>query len=154
MTAKAYMAGTHRAVSPEATLRAALPLAMSLGVTRCADLTGLDTLGIPVYCAIRPRGLTLQVANGKGCSDIAAKVSALMEAIEHAWVERPPDQAIWATVRDLRRRGVPFADPPALQMFDSSVFYNENRLLPWLEGRALPSETPVLVPAVTVQGLG
>jgi ribosomal protein S12 methylthiotransferase accessory factor len=147
VTAKAYIAGTHRSVPPEATLRVAMPLATSLGVTRCADVTGLDTLGIPVYCSIRPSGLLLQVANGKGSTHIEAQTSALMEAIEHACVETPPERPTWAAVADLRRRGVPFADPPCLQSFNRDVFYSEDRILPWLEGQALPAGTPVLIPA-------
>jgi len=153
MTAKGYVAGTHRAVPPEMTLRAAEPAARSLGVTRCADVTGLDAIGIPVFCSIRPRGRILQVANGKGCRAIDARVSALMEAIEHACVERPPERIVWASVAELRVRGAAFADPAALQGFDPSVHFSEDRVLPWLEGETLPSEAPILLPAPFVHPL-
>jgi len=146
VTAKGYIAGTHRVVPPEVTLYAALPVATLLGVTRCADVTGLDSLGIPVHCAIRPRGRLLQVANGKGCRDIDAKVSALMEAIEHATIEKP-QVLTWTSVAELRRRQRTFADPKSLQGFDARIFYTEDRILPWVEGESLPSRAAILVPA-------
>src|SRR5215210_7501401 len=86
---KGYMEGTHRLIAPEATLENILPHLAANHITRCADVTGLDRLGIPVYCAIRPRGKTVQVTNGKGLRHPDAKVSALMEAIELFHAENP-----------------------------------------------------------------
>lgn len=74
--------GTHRARTLAATWRAFSPLAAHAGITRLADLTGLDTLGIPVYAAIRPLGRSLSTQQGKGTTPLAAKISALMEALE------------------------------------------------------------------------
>ncbi|HYZ61003.1 MAG TPA: YcaO-like family protein [Acetobacteraceae bacterium] len=72
--------------SPEATrdrlLELAPALLPALGVTRLADQTGLDTLGIPVVAAMRPNSRSVAVHQGKGLSKAAAKVSALMEAAE------------------------------------------------------------------------
>jgi YcaO-like protein with predicted kinase domain len=58
-----------------------------IGVTRLADITHLDNIGIPVYCAYRPRGLLLQASAGKGISHEQAKCSALMEALEYHHIE-------------------------------------------------------------------
>src|SRR5438093_1523690 len=58
---KGYTGGTHRLVAPEDTLARITPHLAACGITRCADVTGLDRLGIPVYCAIRPRTRTIQV---------------------------------------------------------------------------------------------
>ena len=57
--------------------------AESLGVTRLANITGLDRVGIPVYAAVVPKsdGI-ISVYNGKGRRPIDAKVGALMEAID------------------------------------------------------------------------
>lgn len=80
--AKRYTLGTHRCRTPEATwaaVRARLP---ELGITRVADVTRLDRLGIPVYQAVRPASRNLSVSQGKGASKEAARVSAVMEAIE------------------------------------------------------------------------
>lgn len=87
----AFRFGTHRRRSPVATLAAIQPIAASCGVTRLADVTGLDTIGIPVFQAIRPLARSLSVSQGKGVTRVAARVSALMEAIElhHAEVIAP-----------------------------------------------------------------
>ena len=54
-----------------------------IGITRLANITGLDRVGIPAYSAVVPRSQDiLSVYNGKGVSDLAAKVSAAMEALE------------------------------------------------------------------------
>jgi ribosomal protein S12 methylthiotransferase accessory factor len=60
-------------------LRAAAALC---GVTRLADITGLDRLGLPVWQAVRPAGRSLSVHQGKGASARSARVGALAEAIE------------------------------------------------------------------------
>ncbi len=74
--------GTHRAASLAATWRRFSPLARKAGITRIAELTGLDTLGIPVFAAIRPMGKSLSTQQGKGIAPAAARVSALMESLE------------------------------------------------------------------------
>src|SRR5438552_592107 len=77
---KRFVDGTHRARSPRATLARMRPLMKRLGITRLACLTGLDAVGVPVWAAIRPNGRSLSTSQGKGLSDDAAAVSALMES--------------------------------------------------------------------------
>ncbi|MFB9909600.1 YcaO-like family protein [Allokutzneria oryzae] len=60
----------------------------AVGITRLADLTWLDEIGIPVYQAIRPDAWLLSVSQGKGLTREAAKVGAAMEAIELWHAER------------------------------------------------------------------
>jgi ribosomal protein S12 methylthiotransferase accessory factor len=88
-----YRHGTHRTVPPVRTLKRVAPRAARFGITRLADITGLDTLGIPVFQAIRPFARSLSVSQGKGVTRAAAKVSALMEAIElhHAEIVEPDE---------------------------------------------------------------
>jgi ribosomal protein S12 methylthiotransferase accessory factor len=74
--------GAHRSLTPSQTLARILQTASAIGVTRLADVTGLDRIGIPVFQAIRPLSRSLTVSQGKGLTPIAARVSALMEAIE------------------------------------------------------------------------
>src|ERR1051325_6080824 len=74
--------GPHRAASLEGTWARFAPAQRRAGITRIADLTGLDTLGIPVFTAIRPMGRSLSTQQGKGTTALAAKVSALMESLE------------------------------------------------------------------------
>ncbi|MCS7140921.1 MAG: YcaO-like family protein [Candidatus Nitrosocaldus sp.] len=65
------------------TLRRALPIARSIGVTRLADITHMDMLRIPNYSAVLPgTDDYIWVYSGKGPSRDHAKASAVMESIE------------------------------------------------------------------------
>jgi ribosomal protein S12 methylthiotransferase accessory factor len=57
------------------------------GVTRLADVTGLDRLGVPVFQAVRPWSRALSVHQGKGLEPQAAQIGALMEAVESEHAE-------------------------------------------------------------------
>jgi ribosomal protein S12 methylthiotransferase accessory factor len=85
---KVFFTGTHRVREPADTLAAIAPLLPGFGITRLADVTGLDAIGIPVVMAVRPLASTLAVAQGKGATLDAARVSAAMEAIEFWHAER------------------------------------------------------------------
>lgn len=74
-------------------------VAQACGVSRLADVTGLDRIGMPVWQAIRPWGRSLSVHQGKGLTPAAAQLGACMEAIEcsHAEAWAPPLRlACWA----------------------------------------------------------
>lgn len=79
---KRYLLGTHRVRPPEETFRAVEPVFARVGITRVADVTRLDRLGVPVFQAVRPTGRSLSVSQGKGVTPAAARASAVMEAIE------------------------------------------------------------------------
>jgi len=53
-TPKGYVLDTHRSKPPEETLKSARKVAGAAGITRVADITGLDRLGIPVFTSMRP----------------------------------------------------------------------------------------------------
>ncbi len=74
--------GPHRSAAPETTLARLRPLLPALGITRIAVLTGLDVVGIPVAAAYRPNSRSIAVHQGKGRTLVAAKASAVMEAVE------------------------------------------------------------------------
>ena len=82
LAAKSYWEGTHRAIPPAQTLQRIQPLLPIFGITRIADLTRLDRVGLPVVQCVRPNARSLSVSQGKGLDLISAKVSALMESIE------------------------------------------------------------------------
>jgi ribosomal protein S12 methylthiotransferase accessory factor len=98
---KACLDGTHRARTPEATFDWIEPMLPEVGITRVADVTWLDDLGIPVYQAIRPDSWSLCVSQGKGLTDAHAKVSAAMESIELWHGERTPAAPRTGTPREL-----------------------------------------------------
>lgn len=71
-----------RATRAEQLLPIARAAADDAGVTRLADVTRLDRLGLPVWQAIRPMSRALSVHQGKGASDADAQIGALLEAVE------------------------------------------------------------------------
>jgi ribosomal protein S12 methylthiotransferase accessory factor len=79
-----YQAGTYRSVTPEATWERVAPMLPRFGITRVADITGLDDIGLPVHVAYRPDGLSYAVSIGTGPTPAQSRVSAVMESIE-AW---------------------------------------------------------------------
>lgn len=79
---KPFFGETRRIQSPEKTLERIKKIFPILGITRVANVTGLDHLDIPVYVACRPNSRSLSVSQGKGYSHPAAQVSAIMESVE------------------------------------------------------------------------
>jgi ribosomal protein S12 methylthiotransferase accessory factor len=95
--------GTHRAATLDETWRRFAPAARKAGITRIADITGLDTLGIPVFAAIRPLGKSLSTQQGKGVSPEAARISALMESLETYSAEHIEASVVRGSYRALRK---------------------------------------------------
>jgi len=60
----------------------------ALGITRVANVTGLDRLGIPVVMVCRPNSRSISVSQGKGLDLDSAKASGLMESVETYHAER------------------------------------------------------------------
>ncbi len=76
--------------TPEETLDAIKPWLKRAGVSRLADLTGMDCIGIPVYASIRPDSKSLAVDSGKGVTKAHAKASAAMESLERWALDEVP----------------------------------------------------------------
>jgi YcaO-like protein with predicted kinase domain len=144
MTQKRFRAGTHRLAAPEETLERARRLMPALGITRIANVTGLDTLGIPVVMVTRPNAKSLSVAQGKGLTLTAARVSGLMEAIESYHAEHITLPLKLATYHQLcfTHRLI---DVAALPRYEGSTFHPELRTL-WIEGRSLLDGTSRWLP--------
>jgi YcaO-like protein with predicted kinase domain len=85
---KAFRVGTHRTLNPEETVRRLNALRLELGITRVADVTGMDRIGIPTAMAVRPSARSAVVTHGKGVTPIAAKAAALIAAVERHHAER------------------------------------------------------------------
>lgn len=150
MIPKRHTSGTHRARTPEATLEAIRPHLRALGVTRCADITRLDRVGIPTYCAVRPEGVLVHVTNGKGLRPVDAQVSALMEAIELFHAENPTRTDARASARALAAAGASVLPPPRIQGFRADRGYDEDRVIDWVAGQNVVDGSPVLVPRAAV----
>ncbi|MEM7271357.1 MAG: YcaO-like family protein, partial [Pseudomonadota bacterium] len=102
MADKPYRSGARRACAPEETWARISPRLPVFGVTRVANLTGLDRIGIPVFQACRPNARSLSVYQGKGPTRDAARVSAVMEAIETHCAETIVAPLKFASVEELR----------------------------------------------------
>ena len=79
-----YRTGTYRGASPESTRERIRPLLDRFAITRVADVTDLDEIGLPTMVCYRPDGKSFAVSIGSGIEPAQAFVSAVMESIE-AW---------------------------------------------------------------------
>ncbi|MCC7565553.1 MAG: YcaO-related McrA-glycine thioamidation protein [Methanomicrobiaceae archaeon] len=145
---KGYRNETHRAVSPEETLAriaGKLPIA---GITRVADITSLDRVGIPVFSSIRPTAGTgaISVYNGKGATPTEARVSAMMEGIERYSAEVHDREVVIAPYSEMAAEG-DAVDPAALCL---PRYADPDRPLPWVSGYDIAQDAPVFVPAHAV----
>ncbi|GAA1377792.1 YcaO-like family protein [Streptomyces beijiangensis] len=122
------------------------------GITRVADVTELDVLGIPVFNSFRPAaapGLNT-VTSGKGTTAAAARVSAMMEAIERTWCEqRAGEPPLRASYAELCGAGVLALDPRRL-ILKRGHTWDENASIGWWPVRELASDTEILIPALAV----
>ncbi|SCL76013.1 putative methanogenesis marker protein 1 [Methanoculleus chikugoensis] len=145
---KAYSKETQRTVPPEETLaraRAKLPAA---GITRIADITNLDRIGIPVFSSIRPTAGAgaISVYNGKGATPIEAEVSAVMEGIERYSGEMDGRETVVGRYSEVSARKMAI-DPADLILPDRVP---PDIAVPWVRGYDIVQEAEVLVPAHAV----
>ncbi|GAO37850.1 hypothetical protein SCH01S_01_00130 [Sphingomonas changbaiensis NBRC 104936] len=122
-------------------------MAREHGVTRLADLTGLDRIGVPVWQAVRPDSRALSVHQGKGLTRSEARRGALMEAIESAHAEG------WSRVDRVAAWSELPADARPLHVDDFAVTRDEgttDALLAWCETEPLGRRMPFLVPFASV----
>lgn len=121
------------------------------GITRVADVTDLDILGIPVFHSIRPDaapGLNT-VTSGKGMTSDAARVSAMMEAIERTYCEPPSAELPRHSYAELRNAELAVLDPRRLTLRRGCA-WSEAAPISWWPVRELLTDAEVLVPALSV----
>jgi YcaO-like protein with predicted kinase domain len=127
-TRKHFTAGTHRLISPELTVERILARRSVYGITRVADVTGLDHIGIPVVAVYRPNARSLVAAQGKGVTLAAAKASGLMEAVEAFHAERVKLPLRYSSYRELCGEQA-VVDPWALPRTRASRFHEDAQIL-------------------------
>ena len=142
-TPKVYRGSSERTVAPSETLARVAPLLSRFGITRVANVTGLDRIGLPVYQAIRPNARSLSVSQGKGFDAASSKVSAIMEAIELSCAERPTMPLRLGTYDELAAEGA--ADPMTLPLSRSSAYRAGHPLL-WAPASDVSSGGAAWVP--------
>lgn len=141
---KSYRRGTHRVVHPDVTLETAAREVHRAGITRVANVTGLDRLGIPVVVAVRPASRSLSVSQGKGMTHASARASAVMEALESYHAERPALDLRLARHEELSAVAA-VADPELLPRLARSLYRPDLPIL-WTAGTDLLGGGPVWVP--------
>jgi ribosomal protein S12 methylthiotransferase accessory factor len=145
---KAITLGTHRVCPPEETLARIRPFLSGMGITRVADLTRLDDLGLPVVQAIRPNSRNLSVSQGKGITKALATVSALMEAIELWHAEEPDLPAITLPLGEVKGQ-LPYSVAD-LNLLRQHILHDALPLS-WFPAQFIGSSEYTLVPASYVQ---
>jgi len=116
----------------------------AMGITRIANITGLDRVGVPTVAVTRPNARSVCVSQGKGTTLEAAKASGLMESIETYHAEHITQPLVLASHADLFRSH-PLVDVEGLPRSALGAFGPHHRLL-WIEGGELFSGSPVFVP--------
>lgn len=141
---KTFRRGTHRTVPPEQTVARLRSLMPRFGITRIANLTGLDRIGVPVVMVCRPNARSSAVFHGKGVNLAAAKASGLMEAAETWHAEQLALPLRLASAAELAGQGR-IVDVDALPLAPSSRLHPHLPML-WVEGTDLASGESVWVP--------
>ena len=154
-----YLEGTQRVLDPEVTLENTSKLLPKIGVTRIANITDLDRVGIPVFSAIRPSAApgAISVYSGKGSTETNARISAIMEGFERCLAEQPE------LSNDLK--GTELNTERVVDTYESlsesyPALYPDNPLLPmpftldttleWVLGYDILNDVEVMVPANAV----
>jgi len=145
---KNYQQETHRTRSPEETYEIIKDLLLNAGITRVADITGLDRIGIPVFSCIRPVAAegAITVYNGKGATPIAAKVSAIMEGLERYSAELHNRETLTLTYEEIRRNKKAI-NPQELILPENII---EDWPLPWYPAYDIINNEEIWVPAHAV----
>ncbi|WP_173512185.1 YcaO-like family protein [Sinorhizobium psoraleae] len=134
-----------RICSAETTFGRIEPLLPEFGITRLARLTGLDCIGIPVWNAVCPNSKSLVINQGKGITDIDAKVSAAMEALERAVACAPHGPARVASCRELLTEGDEALALPGL-IASAQPDLGDDEPIRWILGRNLDGGAATWVP--------
>ena len=142
--AKTYFHGTERTATPARTLERVAALLPAMGITRVADVTGLDRIGIPVVMTCRPNSRSLSVFQGKGAELDAARASGVMEAIETYHAETILKPIKFASYEEMVRDHR-VVDGTTLPQSVEGVF-DPRRPMLWIEGYDLIQRTTLWVP--------
>ncbi len=128
-----------------------MPLLGRYGITRLSRLTTLDNNGIPVWNAVAPNARSIVINQGKGITDIDAKVSAAMEALERAVACDPRAETITTSWKALADAGEAVEPLPCLIATRQEDIGPDDRV-EWIKGLDLVSGRAVFVPfeAVTL----
>lgn len=139
-----------------ADLRAELSgLLRDYGITRVANLTGFDRVGLPVHMAVKPQGRSLSSGSGKGVVPDASWVSAVMECCEQSVWENLEIETIHTNQDELLRNGMNTIDARVCPQHKGSL-WAPHVPVRWTRGWDIIAGAEVWVPEalVTVNRIG
>jgi len=154
-----YLEGTQRVLGPETTLANTTKLLPKIGVTRIANITDLDRVGIPVFSAIRPSAAAgaISIYSGKGATETNARISAIMESFERCLAEQPE---VSINLSGVKLDSLRVTDTYESLCESYPTLYPDTLLLPqhvaeftsleWVMGQDLMNDVEVFVPANAV----
>jgi putative methanogenesis marker protein 1 len=154
-----YLEGTQRVLGPETTLANTTKLLPKIGVTRIANITDLDRVGIPVFSAIRPSAAAgaISIYSGKGATETNARISAIMESFERCLAEQPE---VSINMSGVKLDAMRVTDTYESLCESYPTLYPDTLLLPqpvteftnleWVMGEDLMNDVEVFVPANAV----
>lgn len=140
-----YKKSTHRTNLPEETLDKISDITMDIGLTRTSKITHLDRLNIPVYTSVRPLAEegAVSVYAGKGPTDIHAKVSSIMEAIERYSAEQQDDDE-----NTIKRYNPNDCINPEELILPKGAYHDEE--IEWTLATSIKTQEEVYVPSNSV----
>lgn len=149
---KVYVKETHRSRQPASTLESVQRIGRIAGIEEMVEMTGIDGTMIPAFMCkrIRPDG-SATTHTGKGLTDIQARVSLTMEAIERYSSEYRDEyygKLVRGSFADLRRIEN-ILNPEELILSRFSEYRPESEYF-WISGYDLIGGNDILVPACEV----
>ena len=144
-----YFKGTHRVIAPEKTIEINEDKLKTAGITRIADITDLDRIGLPIYTAIRPTAEdgAVSIYGGKGITKDHARASAMMEGFERYSAERHErDETTIATLEEISSKGN-YINPESLNLPKDFKKQNlDSMKLEWSIAKDIISDEEYFVP--------
>jgi ribosomal protein S12 methylthiotransferase accessory factor len=139
------LGGTIREIAARQTLARLKPILPEFGITRLANITGLDTVGIPVWTVVRPLARSLSVSQGKGVTEELALISGIMESIEVFHAERRQPSAVTRELFECNSDRS-FVSPHRLAV-RSDADLSGNGPISWIKGKDLLDRGSKWIPA-------
>jgi ribosomal protein S12 methylthiotransferase accessory factor YcaO len=115
------------------------------GITRLADISGLDRIGIPTHSCVKPgTSDVIWVYSGKGTTPSGSRISAIMECIERTAALWDVERVVIASRESLAQNCTVWGPE---QFTEKSCDVAEDAPITWVKATHLRTREPVWVPA-------
>ncbi|OED30452.1 YcaO-related McrA-glycine thioamidation protein [Methanosphaera sp. WGK6] len=140
-----YKKSTHRTINPERTLENISKITKDIGLTRTSNITHLDRIKIPVFTSVRPLAQegAVSIYAGKGPTEIHAKVSSIMEAVERYSAEIQGNEN---TI--IQKYNSSDCLNPETLILPRDTYHDEE--LEWVEGYSIKNGSKLYIPSNVV----